>query len=213
MENIFSFFLLLFGVLAFSQSKINFDEIKKNVTDSNSPYYYEKLVEKFRFSPLSVDSLEAEHLYYGKHYSKYKTSDFSSEMADFRKLIQKKSSQKAIEVGEKLLNQDPTNLEVLALILNAYDRNEDQKKMEIAGLQLKTLIENAIIKNSYGSDDDKTFTVMSVADEYALAALLNVNLQNFQRSSKMNKEGVADVWSNKKNKITFNVVYDLERFK
>ncbi|AZI19687.1 hypothetical protein [Chryseobacterium taklimakanense] len=67
MKNNFNFFLLLFGMLAFRSRKLNFDEIRKNVNDSNFPYYYEKRVVKLPFSPLSGDSPEVEYLYYRKY--------------------------------------------------------------------------------------------------------------------------------------------------
>ena len=73
MKKIFlSFLLLIFSQLSFSQDIPNLKEIKKNVTDANSPFFYEKLVYQFNFNPGNMNAKEAEHLYYGKTYANYK---------------------------------------------------------------------------------------------------------------------------------------------
>lgn len=206
------FFLLFFFLsfsIAFSQkSKINFAEIKKEVQDSTSKYYHERLVFRFQYDPNILDSLEIKNLYYGKFYSKSKNALLLSEKADFIDSFKKNNTENTLALGKTLLVKDPTDLEVLALLLRVYSKeNADDADFGLRATQLKRLLQNII---QYREEDGKNdiFTVMSIADEYVLAGFLNIDLRQYKRTSKANKNSISDIWKNGRKKITFVVIQD-----
>lgn len=66
MKKAFFLFFSLLSVCGFAQGKLDFSDITKNVQDSTSSYFYEKLTYQFIYRPTSLDSAEAKHLYYGQ---------------------------------------------------------------------------------------------------------------------------------------------------
>lgn len=208
------YFLLFFCLssISFSQNLIDLEEIKKSVTDSTSNYYYEKLVYKFGFDPSAMDSLEIKHLYYGKFYGKYKMSDFDKEKFEFTDLIRDKKFKKAIPIGERLLKKDPTKLEVLGFMVQAYEaEDKENRQLPLRGIQFHRLL-NTIIENGKQDKNEKFFTVMSIADEYIVSGILGIDLYNFRRSSQIGKLGVTDLWKNGNKKLSFQVIYDRSEF-
>ena len=122
------FFFLMISVFGFSQkSNINLDKIKKEIQNQESIYFYEKIVYKFQGLPKSIDSLEAIHLYYGRNFIK-KTISTSDEA--FKNLLEDFKVEKYDETVAKakdLLFTDPTNLDLLMVMLQCYDRQKDTK--------------------------------------------------------------------------------------
>lgn len=210
MKHLYIIILSLFFSFSYAQkSKINFDDIKKNVQDSTSKYYFERLVYRFQYDPSILDSSEIKHLYYGKYFSKNKPNQFSKEKLEFIDEFHKKSPE-VITIANTLLFKDPTDMEVLAVLLQIYSKQtEDSEDFGLRAMQLRRLLEN-ILRTSSQEEDTNYFTVMSVPDEYVLAGFLKINLQNYKRSSKMTKDAVLDQWKNGRKKVTFRVMHQLE---
>lgn len=189
------------------------EDIKANVTDSTSIYFYERLVYRFNFNPTVIDEEEAKHLYYGKSFSNYKTSEISEGKFDFMNLVQNGKMKDAIVKGEELIYKEPANLELLGILSHAYSvADAENKRYALRGLQFGKMIET-ILKNADTKKDEKTYTLTSVADQYVIAGILKKDLSQFQRSSKMTENGVYDVWENKKTKekLTFYIINYFDR--
>ncbi|MGS0747536.1 DUF4919 domain-containing protein [Halpernia sp. GG3] len=122
----FLFFCLIFSATSAQKSNLNFKEIKTSLQDPNSKYFYERLVFRFRYDPTMLDSLEMKHLYYGKFYSKYKSGSLNMDKINFVKNFKSKEAAENIKIANNLLFKDPTDLEVLAILLQVYtNQNED----------------------------------------------------------------------------------------
>ena len=207
-----SFLLLIFSQLSFSQDIPNLKEIKKNVTDANSPFFYEKLVYQFNFNPGNMNAKEAEHLYYGKTYANYKVP-FNNEQEISREalndLIKAEKYVQAISEGEKMIRNSPADIEVLGLLMYSLlkENNDDEELKYLRGYQFHKLID-AVIKNRSGTEKKPVYTVTSLPDEYVIAGILNLDLKKFRRRTVFNKLGALDIWKNGSEKICFQVVYE-----
>ena len=149
-------FFAVFSILNFAQNIPNLTEIKKNVTDPTSPYFYEKLVYIFNFNPGKINSEEAAHLYYGKTYANYKIPFSKVEeisRADLNGLIKSGNYNQAIIEAEKMVRNSPADIEVLGLLMYSLLQTEQQQEdlKYLRGYQFQKLID-AIIKNRSGTD-------------------------------------------------------------
>ena len=197
--------MLLCTVFVFSQDVPNLKEIQKEVNSSSSIYNYDKLVFKLRGMPQSLDSLEAKHLYYGKMFTNYKVSSFDDNAKAFTKAFQEKDYAKAIPYGEALTFKDPTNIEILFLLLQCYEQVQDQKNFVYTIQKFRALTASVMISGN-GEEEKSAYIVNSVGEEYVLLNMLKIPFQSYQRSSKRAKDGTFDVWVKDKDKIYIKVL-------
>lgn len=203
--------LLLFSFLGFSQN-LNLDSIKINVQNENSDLYYEKIIYKFKFNPTSMSDEEVKNLYYGKNFSKYKTSFFDKDYLDFTKNFAQGNLKKAIIYGEKYLERDPTNSEVLTYMEIAYrKKDKESKNYLLYSLQSKTLLD-CILKNGDGKTKETAFKVNSVGEEYLIADVLGKNIRTYKRTSILQNDGAIDKFSKGSESIYFKVFENIVNF-
>ncbi|MEN5309212.1 DUF4919 domain-containing protein [Chryseobacterium cucumeris] len=204
----YHFFLLfiLFSVFGFSQkSKIDIKAIEKSLRTSDSPYSYDKLIFKFKGYPKSLDSIESQYLYYGRNFrnDKINTSDDS-----FKSLVEafkQNNFADCIKQGKALYDKDPTNLDVLLILLRAYDSVKDGNNFIHHLNQFRALTEG--IRSSGDGKSEKTaFIVNSVGDEYILLNILNIG-QDYTRRSKASKDAMFDIWEKDGNQIYIKILY------
>lgn len=199
-------FLLVIPFFAFGQkTKVDLKNIEKNLTNSSSHYNYEKLIFKFKGLPKSLDSVEAQHLYYGRNFIKDKVSQTSDEFKSLADAFKNNNFADCIRLGKILYNKDPTNLDVILILLRAYDQTKDVSNFSHHISQLRLLTD--AIKNSGDGKSEKTaFKVNNVGDEYIFLNVMNIG-QDYTRGSRPLKDGVIDVWQKGDNKIYIKVLY------
>ena len=155
---------------------------------------------------------EVKNLYYGKKFSKYKTAFFDTDYFDFTKNFAQGNLKKAIISGEKYLEKDPTNSEVLTYLEIAYRKKDKESKNHVLySLQSKTLL-NCIMKNGDGKTKETAFKVNSVGEEYLIASILGKNIRTFKRTSIMQNDGTIDGFSKGNEAIYFKVYESIENF-
>ena len=200
------FFLLTLPFFGFSQkTKLDLKSIEKNLSNSGSPYNYEKLIFKFKGLPKSLDSIEAQHLYYGRNFIKDKVSQTGEEFKSLAEAFKNNNFADCIRLGKILYAKDPTNLDVILILLRAYDQTKDISNFSHHIAQLRLLTD--AIKNSGDGKSEKTaFKVNNVGDEYIFLNVMNIG-QDYTRGSKTLKDGVIDVWEKGDNKIYIKVLY------
>jgi len=207
MNRIFLFFFLMMATFGFSQkSKINLDNIKKEILDKDSEFYYQKMLYKYKGLPKSIDSLEAQHLYYGRTFldKTVSTSDkpFKKLLDDFKK----QDYAETITKANQLLSEDPTNLDLLMIMLQCYDKQQDVKNFTYYLNQFK-LLTSAILDSGDGKSEDSAYLVNSVGDEYILINVIQIPRQA-SRSSKPATGGMFDIWDNNNTKTYIKVIYN-----
>lgn len=204
----YHFFLLftLFSVFGFSQkSKVDFKAIEKSLKSSDSPYHYEKLLFKYKGYPKSLDSIEAQYLYYGRNFRGDKISTSDEGFKNLAEAFKQNNFEECIRQGKVLYDKDPTNLDILLILLRAYDSLKDGNNFMHHLSQFRALADG--IKNSGDGKSEKTaYLVNSVGDEYILLNILNIG-NDYTRGSKPSKDGMFDIWEKEGQKIYIKVLY------
>ncbi|MGE8555040.1 MAG: DUF4919 domain-containing protein [Chryseobacterium jejuense] len=204
----YHFFLLfaLFSVFGFSQkSKVDFKAIEKSLKSSDSPYNYEKLLFKYKGYPKSLDSIEAQYLYYGRIFKEGKISTSDEGFKSLAEAFKQNNSEECIKQGKVLYDKDPTNLDILLILLRAYDSLKDGNNFMHHLSQFRALADG--IKSSGDGKSEKTaYLVNSVGDEYILLNILNIG-NDYTRGSKSSKDGMLDIWEKGGQKIYIKVLY------
>ena len=192
---------------------LNFDSIKKNVQDESSNFFYEKLMYKFKFDPTSLSDEELQNLYYGKYYSKYNAMELDFDYLDCTGYFSKGNYKKAIVSGEKFLQKDPTNVEVIAIMQISYSKKDKSSDKNILYTNQLKVLTDCILKSGDGKTKETSYLVTSVGEEFLISDLLGKNIRRFQRKSTMQKDGVVDEFYREDEKIYFKVLYNTEKYK
>lgn len=204
----YHFFLLfiLFSVFGFSQkSKVDFKAIEKSLKKTDSPYNYEKLIFKYKGYPKSLDSIESQYLYYGRNFRNDKITTSDDGFKNLAEAFKQNSFEECIKQGKALYDKDPTNLDILLILLRAYDSKKDGNNFMHHLTQFRSLADG--IKSSGDGKSEKTaYLVNSVGDEYILLNILNIG-KDYARGSKPSKDGMYDIWEKDGNKIYIKVLY------
>lgn len=204
----YHFFLLLIfvSVFGFSQKpKIDLKAIEKDLKNEKSPYNYEKLVFKYKAYPRSLDTLEAQHLYYGRNFKKDPVLTTDADFKSLAEAFKNNNFQDCIRQGKILYDKDPTNLDILLILLKAYDYQKDGDNFMYHLNQFRTLTDG--MKSSGDGKTEKTpYLVNSVGDEYILLNILNLG-QDYTRGSKSVRDGILDIWEKDNNKVYIKVLY------
>lgn len=200
------FFLLILPFFGLSQkTKFDLKNIEKNLNNPKSVYNYDRLIFKYKGLPKSIDSTEAEHLYYGRNFRKDLVSQSGDDFKELAEAFKSNNFIECIRLGKILYAKDPTNLDVILILLRAYDQTKDIGNFSHHIAQLRLLTD--AIKNSGDGKSEKTaYKVNSVGDEYIFLNVMNVG-QGYTRASKTLKDGVIDVWEKGDIKIYIKVLY------
>lgn len=201
------FLLLLFAsVFGFSQkSKIDFKNIEKDLKNAKSPYNYDKLIFKYKGYPKSLDTIEAQHLYYGRNFIQDKVSTNDDGFKKLTDAFKDQNFDDCIKLGKVLYDKDPTNLDVLLILLRSYDSKKDGNNFMYYLSQFR-LLADALKSSGDGKSEKTAYLVNSVGDEYILLNMMNIG-EEYTRSSKSTKDGMYDVWEKDDNKIYIKVLY------
>jgi len=200
------FLLLLFlSVFGFSQkSKIDLKEIEKSLKNPDSPYNYEKLIFKYKGYPKSLDSIEAQYLYYGRNFRNDKVSAVDESFKSLTDAFKQSNFEECVRLGKVLYGKDPTNLDILLVLLRAYDSRKDGNNFMHHLNQFRLLTEG--IKSSGNGNSEKTaYWVNSVGDEYILLNILNIG-KDYVRGSRPAKDGMFDIWEKDGRKLYIKIL-------
>lgn len=194
------------SVFGFGQkSKIDFKSIEKNLKNAESPYNFDRLIFKYKGIPKALDSIEAQHLYYGRNFETNKLTTSDEDFKSLAEAFKNSNFDECIRLGKILYGKDPTNLDVLLILLRAYDNKKDISNFTHHLAQLR-LLADAIKSSGDGKSEKTAFIVNSVGDEYIFLNILNLG-EGYTRSSKTMKDGVIDVWEKENNKIYIKVLF------
>lgn len=201
------FLVLLFvSVLGFGQkSKIDFKAIEKDLKNEKSPYNYEKLIFKYKGYPKSLDTIESQHLYYGRNFRKDLVSTLDDDFKGLADAFKNENFDECIKQGKVLYEKDPTNLDILLILLKAYDSKQDANNV-IHHLGQFRALSGAIKSSGDGKSEKSPYLVNSVGDEYILLNILNLG-KEYTRGSKSVKDGILDIWEKENDKVYIKVLY------
>jgi hypothetical protein len=190
---------------------VDFDAIKKTVTDSTSPYAYDKLMKRFLNSDTMLTTHDFYLIYYGSIFSKYYNNlgNINGEEGFF-KYYNAGQYKKAIKEGVKALTADPLNMRMTFDVMSSYLYLKDAT-MALKFARRHIPIVRAIISTGNGRTEDSAFVVLTVHDEYEVLEMMNLN---FKSQSLVGNFDVLEVETpNKYNnidKVYFNITKELE---
>lgn len=208
MKNHLLLLLLLFSVFSFGQKSkpvVDLKMIGKDLKNEKSPYNYEKLIFKYKAYPKSLDSIESQHLYYGRNFRSDLVSTTDEDFKTLADAFKNGDFDECIKKGKVLYEKDPTNLDVILILLRAFDSKKDGSNFMHHLSQFRTLTD-AIRSSGDGKSEKTAYLVNSVGDEYILLNILNLG-QDYTRVSKPGKDGMFDIWSKDNNDIYIKVLY------
>lgn len=206
MKHHFFLLLLLLSVFGFAQkSKTDFKTIEKDLKNEKSPYNYEKLIFKYKGYPKSLDTIEAQHLYYGRNFRKDLVETTDEDFKNLAEAFKSNNFEDCIKQRKALYDKDPTNLDILLILLKAYDNQKDGTNFIHHLNQFRSLTE-AVRSSGDGKTEKTAYLVNSVGDEYILLNILNLG-KEYTRESKSLKDGILDEWKKDNNKVYIKVLY------
>jgi len=179
MRFIFCFLLISSALFAESQQvgKIDFDQIKRNITDEKSQYYYPSLFQRILANDGSLTHKDYKHLYYGSvfqdYYHPYGDS-FSKK--EFSETYQTGNNKQIIEKGILVLQENPVDIEVTLKVLLAYLDEGDTAMARIYGKKYYSFLD-VIYASGDGESIETAYVVISVSDEYRIVGDLNLSVK------------------------------------
>ncbi|RTZ50415.1 DUF4919 domain-containing protein [Chryseobacterium arthrosphaerae] len=204
----YPFFLLfmMLSVFGFSQkSKVDLKAIEKSLKNPDSPYNYDKLNFKYKGYPKSLDSIESQYLYYGRNFRNDRVQTSDEGFKNLAEAFKQGNFSDCVKQGKALYDKDPTNLDILLILLRAYDSMKDGSNFMHHLNQFRSLTDG--IKSSGDGMSEKTaYVVNSVGDEYILLNILNIG-QDYTRNSKAVKDGMIDIWEKDSRRIYIKILY------
>lgn len=197
---------LLFSVFSFGQkSAVDLKMIRKDLKNDKSPYNYEKLIFKYKAYPKSLDTIESQHLYYGRNFRNDLVSTMDEDFKMLAESFKNGDFDECIKKGKVLYEKDPTNLDVILILLRAYDAKKEGGNFIHHLNQFRTLTD-AIRSSGDGKSEKTAYIVNSVGDEYILLNILNLG-QDYTQVSKPGKDGMFDLWQKDSNTVYIKVLY------
>jgi hypothetical protein len=145
---------------------IDFDQIKKQIEDPQSPMFYPALMARFEKGD-SLSAEELKHVYYGSAFLPGYDPYNASSPESFVKLYQEKRFGEAIPIGLKELARDPVNLKLTFRMLVCYNQTKNNDSAMLFARRHIGLMD-AIYNSGEGTSEDKAMVVLRVSDEYEI---------------------------------------------
>lgn len=182
MRSLFQFlFLVGFASISWAQiewSAPDYQSIKKEITDKNSPYFYPNLLDKLKNKSGDLTSEDFKHLYYGHryqaNYNPYGTSDLEKEIEEKMETdFNPDGFRDILNLIEKSLKENPINLKLY--LYSSFFHNSlgnKEKSDELAEIYFGFLV--ILLTSGDGHSCETAFHVLSVHDEYELLETLEL---------------------------------------
>ena len=171
-----SLLLIVSSTNCYSQTKDTVDfkvYIQKMTTDTNSNFYYSKLVQKVKNKPSEVSVDDCFFLYYGQIFQKgHNNLSFlaNPERLEFDKASMKGNCKKAINLGNIILERNPFDLTVLLHVCNCIKENGEKDNLYLEQRFKNTL--SAIFSTGDGKSMKSAIKIANMEDDYVLKGIL-----------------------------------------
>lgn len=173
--------------------KPDYKAIKKEVGDKNSPYFYEKLEQKFNAADTTMTLEEKRHLYYGftnqERYSSFYTGAANDSLRSVldKEVLETDDFKKIITYGTAVLSENPFDIRTLNIMSYAYEKQSNLTEAKNKALQIGIIVE-AIFSTGDGTSKENAFYVINVPHEYDV-----INVLGFEFGGKQSLiEGMYD---------------------
>lgn len=165
----------------------DYEEIKKQTNDKNTPYYYPKLLKRFKENDTTLSEHEIYLIYYGSFFNNELSSIPVADLQfdDSIKAISKKDTLSDTDYKQLLRlyrEKDqafPLELRTLNALYNLYKKTNDNAA-DFYRFKLMNLY-SIILATGDGRSINSGFHVVSVSDEYVLLSILGFKFGGEQR--------------------------------
>lgn len=185
--------MILFAMAGNTQDKDflapGYQKIKKQVSNTNSEFYYPKLFERYQKNDTTLQHKHYRMLYYGYLFRPdYQPSQSSGYSDSLRVLYQKDSLQrsdfkKIIEFEQQVLKQDPFSLRDLNTLAYAYAQHNNKSKTTRIDYKINLLIET-ILSSGNGLNEESAWHVIEPSHEHDI-----LNVLGFQAAGEKSLRG------------------------
>jgi len=173
-------FLSVAGLSAQTKIAPDYNIIKENISDENSPYFYPTLLQKY-FSVNNTLTLEEKrHIYYGFVFqSWYNPNETTTEEREIKRVVKKKMITKTeyrdvVQLADIILKNNPFNTYALqwkTIALFKLDRSNSVEYDQTTAQY--NIIMDAILSSGNGRSQESAYWVISVQHEYELLNYLD----------------------------------------
>lgn len=147
--------------------------VEQAIKNSNSIFYYPKLLEKIRTQPAELNIEDCFYLYYGQIFQKeHKAISFvaNPERLEFDKAVMKGNCSKVLELGNIILERTPFDLTVLLNVCTCI-RKKGIPDPKYFDQRFKNTL-SAILLTGDGKSKKTAIRIVNVEDDYVLKGVL-----------------------------------------
>ena len=154
------------------------EQIKRDVLDPKSPYYYPKLMERYEKNETVMNLQDYRHLYYGymfqEDFNPYRHSEVSNknESLYYKNGHTRAELDSIITYAKEALADNPFNLSQMNFLIYALRARGKNNLANIWQYRLNHLLQ-AIVSSGTGADKDNAWFVIDPRHEYNI-----INFQN-----------------------------------
>lgn len=154
--------------------RIDFSEIKKEIENPESNYYYPSLLERIHADDTTLNYSDYKHLYYGnvfqENYHPYGITDLKKE---FNAIYKSRNYEQALLKGKDVLAENPVDIEVTLKMIIACLETGDTLSAKIYGKKYFGFLD-VIYASGDGKSLETAYVVISVDDEYRIVGDLGL---------------------------------------
>lgn len=160
----------------------DYKRIKKEINTKGSEFYYPELLRRFEAADTTLTTEQLHYFYYGTatrpEYDPYKSDHVAYAMLKETlkgDTLTEENWQQAVEIVDKYLKDDPTNLRFHMYKQNVYSElyGEESEEAYNAYIQV-VMLYSAIVSTGDGKSQETAFHVICVPDEYALMGMFGL---------------------------------------
>lgn len=174
MKKLIPLFLIFIAVCAFKgPEKPDMEQIRREVTDPKSPYYYPSLMARYEQNETIMGLDDYRRLYLGaifeEDFDPYRTSPYANIVEElyFKSQHSKSECDRIIEYAQLSLQDNPFDLQQIDYLIYALREKKKNNLANIWQYRLNHLLE-AIVSTGTGLDTAGAWYVISPLHEYFL---------------------------------------------
>lgn len=169
--------LICHAGMAQNIGRIDFTEIKEQITNTESAYYYPKLLERIWNDDTTLTYSDYKHLYYGNVFQDYyHPYGVSNAKKEFSEIFRSGAYGKAVEKGRLVLAENPVDIEVTLKMILSFLELKDTAQARIYGTKYFGFLD-VIYASGDGKSLESAYVVISVDDEYRIVGDLGLSVK------------------------------------